>query len=182
VLLEPVLLCVADRHPHFIASRLTRRGSARTLETNKTVAEVTYKKLDLAIEMLDEAIRQFLDHRSYACSLNLAGAAEEVLGRTVELRGGESSLVEHVKDHLMIAKAFPGSTLTPAQSRQRYNLAKNSIKHLNDTDDAEVTLDLVDEAIAMLNRAIRNVILLQIPYTKEIVRFDGWYIENCVGV
>jgi hypothetical protein len=132
--------------------------------------------------MLDEAVRQFLDQKSFACSLNLAGAAEEVMGRTIELNGGESSLAERVKGHLMIEHAFGHSSLTAMQSRQRHNMAKNSIKHLNDTNDAEVTLDLEGEAVDMLNRAFHNVILLQLPYTDEFRRFDEWYIENCVGV
>ncbi|HEY6018713.1 MAG TPA: hypothetical protein VIY48_02130 [Candidatus Paceibacterota bacterium] len=160
----------------------TKNANYYTLDTNKTVAEISYKKLDLAIELLDEAIRQFLDRKSFACFLNLAGVAEEVLGRTVELRGGESSLAQRVNDHLLIHNAFASSKLTAKQSRDRQNRAKNSIKHLNDTNDAEVTLDLEDEAIEMLNRAVHNVILLQLPYTDEIRRFDDWYMENCVGV
>ena len=146
------------------------------------MAEATYKKLDLAIELLDEAIRQFLDRKSFACSLNLAGAAEEILGKAIELRGGESSLAQRVRDHLMIHNAFGASKLTAKQSRDRQNRAKNSIKHLNDTTDAEVTLDLEDEAIGMLERATHNLMLLGLPDTDEVRRFNDWYMENCVGV
>jgi hypothetical protein len=146
------------------------------------VAEATYKKLDLAFELLDEAIRQFLDRRAFTCALSLAGAAEEVLGKTVELRGGESSMAQRVKDHLMIYNAFGASKLTEKQSKWRQNFAKNAIKHLDGVNDEEITLDLEDEAIDMLNRAVHNVILLQLPYTNEIRRFDDWYMENCVGV
>lgn len=145
------------------------------------MAEATYNKLELAIELLDEAVRQLLDHKSFACSLNLAGAAEEVLGKAIELRGGESSLAQRVKDHIMIHDAFGAPKLTVKQSRCRHNRAKKSIKHLNDTNDTEVILDLEDEAIDMLSRAVHNVFLLQLPYTEEIRRYDEWFMENCVG-
>jgi hypothetical protein len=146
------------------------------------VAESTHKKLDLALELLNEAIRQFLDRKSFVCALSLAGAAEEILGKTVELRGGQSSLAQRVKDHLMIANAFGSSKLTEKQSKWRHNFAKNAIKHLDGANDEEITLDLEDEAIDMLGRATHNVILLQLPYTEELRRFDDWYMENCVGV
>ena len=75
-----------------------------------------------------------------------------------------------------------GHSIGEIASLSRRKLARNSIKHLNDTNDAEVTLDLEGEAIGMLNRAVHNVILLQLPYTDEIRRFDDWYLESCVGV
>lgn len=145
------------------------------------MAETTYKKLDLALELLNEAIRQLLDHKSFACALSLAGSAEEILGKTIELRGGVSSLEQRVKDHLMIASAFGSTTLTEKQSKWRLNFAKNAIKHLDGANDEEITVDLEDEAIDMLGRAAHNVILLQLPYTNELRRFDDWYVENCVG-
>jgi hypothetical protein len=146
------------------------------------MAEIRYKKLALAVEHLDEAIRQFLDGKSMACALTLAGAAEEVLGRSVALRGGESALGRRVKDHLMIHNALSASKLSEKDAIWRHNLARNSMKHLNGAEDEEVTLDLEDEAIEMINRAVHNVILLQVPYSPEIQRFDEWYMENCVGV
>ena len=146
------------------------------------MAEATHKKLDLAAELLDEAIRQFLDRKSFVCALSLAGAAEEILGRTIELRGGESSLAQRVKDHLMIANAFGSTKLTEKQSKWRHNFAKNAIKHLDGTDDENITLDLEDEAIDMIGRATHNVMLLNLPYTDELRRFNDWYMENCVGV
>lgn len=149
--------------------------------TFEIMSETTYNKLELAIDLLDEAVRQFLDRKSFACSLNLAGVAEEVLGKAIELRGNESSLAQRIKDHIMIHDAFGASKLTAKQSRFRHNQAKNSIKHLNDTNDMEVILDLEDEAIDMLSRAVQNVFLLQLPYTEEIRRFDEWYMKNCVG-
>lgn len=146
------------------------------------MGEVTYRKIELAIEHLDEAIRQFLDKKSMACALTLAGVAEEVLGRTVELRGGESALGRMVKDHLLIHNAMSTAKLTEKESRFSHNLARNSMKHINGPDDEEITLDLEDETIDMINRAVHNVILLQLPYTSGIQRFDEWYMENCVGV
>ena len=74
----------------------------------------------------------------------------------------------------MIHNAFGASKLTAKQSRDRQNRAKNSIKHLNDTNDSEVTLDLEDEALEMLERATHNVMLLQISDTDEIRRFNDW--------
>lgn len=149
--------------------------------SQRNVAETRHKKINLALEQLDEAIRQFLDRKSYVSALTLAGAAEEILGRTVELRGGESSLAQRVKDHLMIHNALVGGLLTENQSRWRENFARNAIKHLDRVSDEEIELDLEEEALQMLSRAIHNLILLELPYTDQVQRFDIWYMETCVG-
>lgn len=147
------------------------------------MAETVHKKLILAIEQLDEAIHQFLDKKSMVCALTLAGAAEEILGKTVELRGGESALAQLVKDHMLVHNLMSSSIkLTEGQSRWRHNLARNAIKHLDGPHDEEIVIDLEDEALDMINRAVHNVILLQLPYSPAIQRFDCWYLETCVGL
>ena len=45
--------------------------------------EVEISKIDAAVDQLDWAIRLFLDHHAYVPAITLAGAAEEILGKTV---------------------------------------------------------------------------------------------------
>jgi hypothetical protein len=143
--------------------------------------EATYNPTDLAIVQLDEAIRQFLDKQSYICAITLSGAAEELLGRMVQRAGGESALAQLAAGHLRVANAFGERGLTRKQSIQRHNFARDSLKHLTVSSGECVTLDLEDEVIDLLDRAIYNVILLGIPFTNELRRFNDWYVENCVG-
>ena len=76
----------------------------------------TYRRVDLAVEQLGIALRLFLDEHSYASSLTLAGAAEEVLGRAVEHKGGTPTLKLQYEmtapvDELMRGSHFDLATL-----------------------------------------------------------------------
>jgi hypothetical protein len=51
-----------------------------------------YTKQQLAEHQLDRAIRLLLDEKDAISAVTLAGAAEEILGKLVELQGGTHSL------------------------------------------------------------------------------------------
>ena len=72
---------------------------------------VTHDKLDIADEMLDGAIKAFLDSKQFFVALNLAGVAEELYGKVIRINGGmnsQSSLIELAKDiaRTLAAKAL----------------------------------------------------------------------------
>jgi hypothetical protein len=67
----------------------------------QTMAEHTYRRIDLAKEQLEVALSLFLDQRSYAAAITLAGAAEEVLGKEL-LRQNKQPILEWRFDRMGI--------------------------------------------------------------------------------
>jgi len=47
--------------------------------------EYKISKIDAAVSQLDWAIRLFLDHQAYLPAITLAGAAEEIIGKALDL-------------------------------------------------------------------------------------------------
>jgi len=81
--------------------------------------EVT--KIDAAVDQLDWAIRLFLDHDAYTPAITLAGAAEELLGKTAADRAAFGQL----KNKFALKLSLPESEI----SQNYLNKARNWLKH-----------------------------------------------------
>ena len=78
-------------------------------------------KIDAAVHQLDWAIRLFLDSEAYIPAITLAGAAEEILGQTLQDRAVFAQLK---------AKFSVDTGLAEGVISQAYlNKAKNWLKH-----------------------------------------------------
>jgi len=62
------------------------------------MSDRTYNRLDLASEQLAVALSLFLDKQSYAATITLAGAAEEVFGVELRRRGGHPVLDRYFEE------------------------------------------------------------------------------------
>jgi hypothetical protein len=89
------------------------------------------------------------------CSITLAGAAEEILGRLVVESGGTTSFSDTV-DMLcgMHAAAFPDTPPDRKAYELLRNKTRNDFKHL--TDNQPFTGSLDREAYSMIRRAMAN--------------------------
>ncbi len=135
-------------------------------------------KLDVATELLTEALRLYLDGRSYFSSLHLAGAAEEILGVYVS-GSGEICAFDRTKDDaLLFSNLFcpEDSKPNPRDMANLINDAKNSTKHKRGHKDNEINFDPRSETLEILDRAIDNYYQLRsrfnLPETEEMRRFN----------
>ena len=124
-------------------------------------------KIDAAVHQLDWAIMLFLDSDAFIPAITLAGAAEEILGQTLQDR----AVVAQLK-----AKFAADTGLAESVISQAYlNRAKNWLKHWQHLRDAEtITLDLEAEAVQYLIRAITNLVLHDHSMPSEGPRFFEW--------
>ena len=146
------------------------------------MAEQTYERIELAKEQLDLALDLFLSKRSMVSALTLAGAAEEILGRALTLRGKKTTL-EH--EHTVIApvEAFlRREPLTWKVFISEKNRVRNAAKHMGGATDAHVVADLEDEALWMLVRACDNYNRLDLQATPRMQEFDNWFYENVADI
>ena len=103
--------------------------------------------------------------------ITLAGAAEEIFGKSLASSGDENSLEALTKAVAAIHEKLYGEPTVPKHIAERANLAKNKLKHW-DKDNQIVKLDLTEEARDLLNRAIDNYWMLEEKLTPAMERFQ----------
>jgi hypothetical protein len=132
----------------------------------------TYSKQDIAIEYLNLALVEYVKGTNMFAALNLAGAAEEILGKIVRLNGAKSAhdeVVTWISSWYQVAK----KAMPKQKDINSFILkAKNGAKHLDGEHDLNIELDLEKEVKETIRKAIENY--NQIPglrVTKEMLAY-----------
>ncbi|MDD4996973.1 MAG: hypothetical protein PHI99_02410 [Syntrophales bacterium] len=147
------------------------------------------QKLFIATELLDRALQMYYEGNSYFASLHLAGAAEEVLAAYVKKYGGTSSF-EFMRDFAVmlskteIVKNLIDDGVDPTEKNiaDIMNRAKNTTKHMNETDDDFVHFDAQAEAKDLLDRAVTNyyylMSFLDLEETRLLRQFNAELVKE----
>ncbi|WP_122737171.1 hypothetical protein [Pseudomonas viridiflava] len=137
-------------------------------------------KIETASQLLDTALRHyFSEPPEYFAAICLAGAAEELLGRHVEAKGGESSLSSIKNSAVRLSRLLDekGEPATEQVIHNLMNKAKNSTKHMNGSLDSTVFFDPKAEAKDLLDRGVANYYQLMVHYelkeTDLLTRFNN---------
>jgi hypothetical protein len=142
------------------------------------MTDQTYSKIDLATQQLNVAIACFLGSKSFVSALTLAGAAEEILAKTLSHSGQQSSL------DLKYETLEPILTMRHLSKEdfiRDENHALNAVTRMESASEPSITLDLEDAAISMIVRACHNYVLLGLPPTAKIRKFQDWFHEHVIG-
>lgn len=131
-----------------------------------------YYREDLALQHLESALSLFVAGADYGSVITLAGAADEVFGKFLIAEGKENSLQGLKEAVAAIHLKLYGEPTPPKHIADRANRAKNTLKHWDVGDDKIVKLDLRQESIDMLNRAIDNYWLLKEDLTPAMEKFS----------
>ena len=133
--------------------------------------EFELSKIDAAVDQLDWAIRLFLDHKAYVPAITLASAAEEILGRAVENRAAFGILKKKFAADFGLEERVV--------SQDHLNKAKNWLKHWDShRDDGKIRLELDEEALQYIVRALANLVAHGASQPSEGPRFWAWMSEN----
>lgn len=143
--------------------------------------EKTYSKVELAKTQLNKAIALFLSEHDFVCALTLAGAAEEILGRSLQARGDKNSLQSKYEALKPVRDMFGSDQKGWQHFANEENYAKNSVKHMSD-DSEMVSLDLEAAACWMIVRACDNYERLGFERTPLMLEFEDWFHRNIVGL
>ena len=116
----------------------------------------TLTNTEIALMHLRKAIDLYLSplQSDVVCSITLAGAAEEVLGKVVIKKGGSSALQNKIAILSGMHLAAYQEKADPKVYVQLRNRARNNLKHSDEL--SEFALDIEKEAVAMIRRAIEN--------------------------
>jgi hypothetical protein len=131
--------------------------------------EQVVSKREIACEYLDTAIEFYLARTNLFCAIHLAGAAEELLGRHLPEDRRISTLAQKAEKAL---KSKPGTTISDADAIRSVNEWKNQIKHMDNSDDATVTVDPMAAAEFHIRLALTNFNNLSLPETPAIRKFE----------
>lgn len=132
-------------------------------------------KLEAATIQLDRAIQLFME-KDWLCSLTLAGAAEEILGKLAKRAGNEVAVEFISKYH---ANDDEGGYFAGKSERDivsELNVVRNSAKHANDPAEVKVAVGLTD-ALQMLMRAMPMAVGLGVQ-TENMNRMHAWIKAN----
>ena len=129
-----------------------------------------YYRKDLALAQLETALRLYFEGGDRGSVITLAGAADEIFGKLLAASGRDSSLQSLISAVTAIQEKLFGEANEPKYIARRANAARDSLKHIGDTD--LVKFDLEVEARDMLNRAIDNYWSLEQNLTPSMERLQ----------
>ena len=127
-------------------------------------------KIDIAEQQLLHAIELFCSGERIVSAITLAGAAEEILGKLVVGTGQTNSIESEVRDQSELFESFFGHAENPKTFRDQENNARNELKHFCAGND--VQLDLEQEAVNLIERAINNFKMLRPGFNSAFQSFD----------
>ena len=141
--------------------------------------DIVISKAELAKTQLEDAIDLFLSGKRISV-ITLAGAAEEVFSRLLNIKG-EKSVAEETWEHIEEVRkktglAFAGNR-TKKDAFREWNEHRNILKHHSEKDKDPVKFSPFDEAYEMINRANLNAERLGIV-AKNYQDYENWLIEN----
>ncbi len=132
----------------------------------------SFDKKCIALEQLETALQLFREGGSAFAVITLAGAAEEILGKMVRRGGAQNALDELATGAAQMHQHLFGGEAKPQDFADRANEARNALKHLNAEKGPTLSLDPIEEALDMLNRAIENYWTLEHSLTPSMEQFE----------
>jgi hypothetical protein len=135
----------------------------------KDVIGTQLQKKDVASSQLNWAIRLILDFQAYIPAITLAGAAEEILSKTLGKNTSQNVLIKRLSE----LTTESDKTL----SDEYLNKAKNLFKHWPSKNEVE-TLELQTESLQYVMRALSNMISFDQSLPAEGPRFMDWLTSN----
>jgi hypothetical protein len=138
-----------------------------------------YSKFPIALEYLEAAIEEREIHKRYFAALNLAGVAEELLGKIINSKGKKNQLTSTVETlnfiQSKVAKELGWPLRLMKEIKKILNTSKNSIKHMDRAADenAKLYFSVEDESKWLIEAAIRNLDILEHYHSDVVKMFES---------
>jgi len=143
---------------------------------------IEYPKLKIALEYLEAAIEERELHQRYYAAMNLAGAAEEIFGKIIRVLGKTDQLTGTVETLTDIQEQLSWEKQSRKDLKNLLGSTKNSIKHMDSVNDrnAQLYFEVEGESKWLIQAAIRNLDILEIPHSGTVIGFVEQYAESSV--
>jgi hypothetical protein len=134
-------------------------------------------KIEIAHQQLLHAIELFCSNSNLVSAITLAGVAEEILRSLVKETGRADSLETEAEDRCKVFQAVFDYKKDQKEICKEEHRIRNELKHLCSGNDIE--LDLEQETVDLIDRAIKNYQMLRPGFNSEFRAFDnkaaGWW-------
>lgn len=137
---------------------------------------MTLQKTEIARREIETAIDLFLKDQDFISALDLAGAAEEILGVLLR-RAGTANMLQHLHEWY---KATYDHNISFGDFARNANFTRNTLKHASSADEDEVEVHRW-KTVQMLMRALYNWKALSLQPTPKMLEFNAW-IKTHQGV
>ena len=132
------------------------------------------KKIEIATLQIDTAIDLYFEG-NYACSITLAGAAEELLG----------TILSHTGELTILAELHPwyrekySTNISYSELSKGVNEVRNELKHSHTNPDLEFDVEVTaPHAMQMLQRAVINYLRACSAHTEKMYSFKEYVEKN----
>lgn len=140
-----------------------------------------FDKLDVAVEFLDAAVSEHLDHARHFAAYNLAAVAEELVSKLLK-SACKRDVAELKIGALMAMSKALGQPEGDAKGWRKllFNL-KNSMKHMDGPDDRYLDVNIETNARQKIGDTIGNLERLGVPRSQQVIRFNAFRLARKEG-
>jgi hypothetical protein len=161
-------------HPFSTGDRVIGESATESHEQAVINLMNKFDKLIIADEMLETAIEAYLDDKKYFSALHLAGAAQEIYGKWLRIKGGTDFSTMMLDQ---AAKALSNDIDRKAIKKEDKR-PKNSIKHIDNESDQFTYLNPKLDSFTMLSETVTEYLMLKRAETANIIRFKESMINT----
>jgi hypothetical protein len=122
-----------------------------------------FDKRDVATELLDAAITEYLDHARHFAAYNLAAVSEELTSKLLRLSGQKDSVSLKLGALKAMTDALHQIELHQRVWWKELFRLKNTIKHMDNEADRFFDANIEDSARQKIGDAVGNVVRLGLP-------------------
>jgi hypothetical protein len=134
-------------------------------------------KRDVAMELLDAAITEHLDHARHFAAYNLAAVSEELTSRLLRFSGKVDSTALKISALNVMNRALRHPATDKRVWWRHLFRLRNSIKHMDREADRFFDVNIEVSARQKIGDAIGNVERLSIAKSSEVQRFDAHRLQ-----
>lgn len=131
-----------------------------------------FDKRDVALELLDAAVSEHLDHARHFAAYNLAAVAEELLSKLLRCSGRTDSSDLKIGAVKAMSKVLGQPEGEDRAWRQLFFKLKNMIKHMDQQSDRYVDANIETSARQKIGDAVSNIERLGLTKSTQVRRFD----------
>lgn len=132
------------------------------------------KQNNVAVELLDAAVTEHLDHGRHFAAYNLAAVAEELMAKLLNCSRKKSSSDVKIGAVKAMSRALGQPEGNDKAWRRSFHMLKNTMKHMNSRWDQFFHANIQADARRKIGDAVDNLERLGLPKSIQVRRYDTY--------
>ena len=137
-----------------------------------------YDKRDVAVELLEAAVIEHLDHGRHFAAYNLAAVAEELLSKPLRLAGKRDPSQLKIGMVKAMSRALGQCEGDDKAWHKAFFALKNTLKHMDSAADGIFEANIETNARQKIGDAVRALEGLGLDKSAPVRRFDQYRLRS----